>query len=207
MQTNMETVRGFTLIELVISTVVIGIMAMALSPLMLSSLNAYDNTLGNLVLLDKLRYATERLAREIRGVQYASNTSTSTTGCGDSPTTTNHYCITAMDPTNLQFRRSYTDTAGNVTWRTVTINATGSTVTLAYSDVNSGEAQVLTDELSSLSFAYLQQDGATVATLAGNTNCLVTDTCVSSVVITLTLSHNGNPYTQRTSIGIRTTPI
>ncbi len=81
----METVRGFTLIELVISTVVIGIMAMALSPLMLSSLNAYDNTLGNLVLLDKLRYATERLAREIRGVQYASNTSTSTTDCGDSP--------------------------------------------------------------------------------------------------------------------------
>lgn len=207
MQINIQTARGFSLIELVIATVVIGIMAMALAPLMLSSLNAYDSTLGNVVVLDKLRYATERLAREIRGVQYASSTTTPATDCGDSPTTTDHYCITAMNPTNLQFRRSYTDTAGNVTWRTVTINATGSTLTLAYSDINSGAAQLLTDELSSLSFAYLQQDGATTATLAGNTNCAVTDTCVSSVVMTLTLSHNGNPYTQRTSIGIRTTPI
>jgi prepilin-type N-terminal cleavage/methylation domain-containing protein len=207
MQIKIQTARGFSLIELVIATVVIGIMAMALAPLMLSSLNAYDTTLGNVVVLDKLRYATERLAREIRGVQYASSTTTPDTDCGDSPTTTDHYCITAMNPTNLQFRRSYTDTAGNVTWRTVTINATGSTLTLAYSDINSGAAQLLTNELSSLSFAYLQQDGATTATLAGNTNCAVTDTCVSSVVMTLTLSHNGNPYTQRTSIGIRTTPI
>ncbi|MCX7187001.1 MAG: type II secretion system protein [Methylophilales bacterium] len=207
MRTNMQLARGFSLIELVVSTVVIGIMAMALSPLLLSSLKAYDSTLGNEIVLDKLRYATERVAREIRGVQYASSTTTPSTNCNDSPTTTDHYCITTMTPTNLQFRRSYTDTAGNVTWRTVTINGSGSTLTLAYSDINSGAAQVLTDELSSLSFSYLQQDGATTATLAGNTNCLVTETCVGSVVITLTLSHNGNPYTQRTSIGIRTTPI
>ena len=207
MRTNMQTARGFSLIELVITTVVIGIMAMVMSPLLLSSLNAYNTTLGNVVVLDKLRYATERVAREIRGVQYASSTTTPPTDCSDSPATTDHYCITAMTPTNLQFRRSYSDTAGNVAWRTVTINATGSTVTLAYSDINSGAAQVLTDELSSLNFAYLQQDGTTTATLADNTNCSATDTCVSSVVITLTLSHNGNPYTQRTSIGIRTTPI
>jgi len=207
MRTNMHKARGFSLIELVITTVVIGVMAMVLSPLLLSSLNAYDATLGNVVVLDKLRYATERVAREIRGVQYASSTTTPVTDCSDSPATTDHYCITNMTPTNLKFRRSYTDTAGNVSWRTVTINATGSTVTLAYSDINSGVAQVLTDELSSLNFTYLQQDGSTTATLAGNTNCLVTDTCISSVVITLTLSHNGNPYTQRTSIGIRTTPI
>ena len=207
MRVNMQTVRGFSLIELVITTVVMGIMAMALSPLLLSRLNAYNSTLGNVIVLDKLRYATERIAREIRGVQYASSTTTPSTNCSDSPTTTDHYCITAMTPTNFQFRRSYTDTGGNDTWRTDTINATGSTVTLAYSDINSGAAQVLTDELSSLSFSYLQEDGATTATLAGNTNCLVTNTCVSSVEITLTLSHNGNPYTQHTSIGIRTAPL
>jgi prepilin-type N-terminal cleavage/methylation domain-containing protein len=214
MQTNMQKTRGFSLIELVITTVVIGIMAMALAPLLLSSLNAYDSTLGNVVALDKLRYATERLAREIRGVQYASSTTTPATDCGDNSSTTDHYCIFPKDPKNpqfsktyLQFRRSYTDTAGNVTWRTVTINATGSTLTLAYSDINSGAAQLLTDELSSLSFSYLQQDGATTATLAGNTNCAVTDTCVSSVVMTLILSHNGKDYTQRTSVGIRTKPI
>ena len=204
----MKAARGFSLIELVITTIIIGIMAMALLPLMLTSLNAYDSTLGDMVVLDKLRYATERLAREIRGIQYASNTTTPTTNCSETPTpSTDHYCITIMTPTNLQFRRSYTDAAGNFTWRTITINTVDSTVTLAYSDINSGTAQLLTDELSSLSFDYLQKDGVTPATLFGNTNCLLTGTCVSSVVISLTLSHNGNPYTQRTSIGIRTMPI
>ena len=47
MPTNIQMTRGFSLIELVITTVVIGIMAMVLSPLLLSSLNAYDTTLGD----------------------------------------------------------------------------------------------------------------------------------------------------------------
>ncbi len=207
MRTNIQTVRGFSLIELIITTVVIGIMAMALSPLLLSSLNAYDSTLGDVVVLDKLRYATERVAREVREVQYASSISTPATYCSDRPTITDQYCITSMSPQNLQFSRSYTDTNGIVTWRTVTINASGSNLTLAYSDINKGQAELLTDELSSLSFEYFAKDG-NKTTLADNTNCLATTAkCISSVLVTLTLSHNNNPYTQRTLIGIRMMPI
>jgi prepilin-type N-terminal cleavage/methylation domain-containing protein len=210
MRPGLPTNRGFSLIELIVVTVILGIMAAILSPMLQSSLTAYDKTLGDVVVLDKLRYATERIAREIRGVQYASSTTTTPTNCGESTPTTDHYCIFVMDPTRLQFRRSYTDAAGIPTLRTVTIGSTSSTVTLAYSDINAGTPQVLTDELAAagnLAFTYYRQDGTTTATLAQNSTCTITPTCVGYIEVNLTLTHNGNPYTQRTRIGLRTPPL
>lgn len=212
MKPKMPKARGFSLIELVIVTIIIGITSAVLAPLMLSSMRAYDYTLGDLVVLDKLRYATERLAREIREIQYASSTTTpaTATDCNDSPVTTNRYCISAMTANSLAFRRSYTDSAGVVTWRNVTFGSTSSAVTLAYSDMSVTGAQVLTNELGSannLAFAYYLQDGTTAATQAGNVNCLVTNTCVRYVQISLTLIHNGQPYTQRTRVELRNPPI
>jgi Tfp pilus assembly protein PilW len=198
-------VRGFTLIELVIFSITVSIMAVVLSPIMLSSLSAYDSIQGDVVVLDKLRYATERMAREIREIQYASSYTTPATNCSDSPTTTDHYCIFIMGANSMRFRRSYTDSTGAITWRTVTIGNTGSAVTLAYSDMSSTGAIVLTDELGAagnLGFAYFQQDGST-ATLAGNVTCPVSNTCMDSIEITLTLSHNGNDYTQHTRVNLR----
>jgi MSHA biogenesis protein MshO len=212
MKSGSRTARGFTLIELVVATVIIAIMATALVPLAVSSLGAYRETADDVAVLDKLRYATERLAREIRGVQYASNTDTTNpTYCSGTTTDTNHYCFTTMTPSSLVFRRSYTDSAGTVTWRTVTIGTSGSTVTLAYSDI-SGGARTLTDELGSLTFKYFKKDGTELvppAALNGNANCINATPvlCTSDIEITLTLNHNGNGYTQRTRIGLRTLPI
>ncbi len=207
MKSSKTQMRGFTLIELIIVSVIVGIMTAVLSPLMLSSLRAHDDILGDVVALDKLRYATERLAREIREIQYASSTTTPATFCNP-PTNTiiDQYCITAMGTSGLTFRRSYTDSTGVPTWRTVTIGSTSTAVTLAYSDINSGTAQVLTDELgaaSNLVFHYFQKDDTTAATLAGNVNCAVLTTCVSFVQIGLTLSHNGQTYTQSTRVNLR----
>ena len=205
--------RGFTLIELFIVTVMTGIMAAMLAPLALASLRAYDNILGDVVVLDKLRYATERLAREIREVYYASDTTPTDTDCGESTPTTNRYCISAMGANSLTFRTCTAFTIKTTTptdrhcaaWRTVTIGTTGSAVTLAYSDVAGNAAQVLTDELgaaSNLAFAYYQQNGNT-AVPDGNVNCMSVVTCVSYVEISLTLRHNNNDYTQRTRVGLR----
>jgi hypothetical protein len=78
-------------------------------------------------------------------------------------------------------------------------------VTLAYSDMSSTGARVLTDELGvtgNLAIDYFQQDGAT-ATLAGNATCPVSNTCMDYIEITLTLTHNGNNYTQHTRVNLR----
>ncbi len=214
MKPQIRQAQGFTLLELVLVTILVSIMATALAPIVLASLHAYNSTLGDMLVLDKLRYSTERIAREIRGVQYASSTLSPATTCNDSPSTTDHYCITAMSSNNFVFRRSYTDAAGTTTWRTVTIGAatcsTGACVTLAYSDMSATGVQVLTDELgatSNLALAYYQQDGTTAATLAGNTNCTVTNTCVRYIEINLTLRHNNNNYTQRTRVELRNPPL
>ena len=223
----MQRIRGFTLIELIIVSVIVSIMAAVLSPLMRSSLTAYDKTLGDVVVLDKLRYATERLAREIRGVQYASTTdTTSPTYCSGTTTDTNHYCFTAMDASGMAFKRSYVDAAGTVTSQTVTIGTAAATttppvtaaVTLAYSGVSSGTAQILTDELGTLTFKYYKKNGTelppgpatTTGTALASNNACYTDTtspCVSYIQIELTLMHNSLPYTQRTQVGLRTLPI
>ena len=204
---------GFTLIEMIVAMVLMAIMAAQFAPVLSSSLQAYDETLENVIVLDKLRYATERLGREIRMVQYANSEPNSgesyvagINACGDSAATNNRFCITAMNATGITFRSN----RGDGTYHMVTIGVTGTSpnqsVTLAYSDVAANAAQALTDQVNSLALSYFQSDGTTTATLAGNTDCANTGTCPAYVEITLTLRHNNNNYVQTTRIGLRTTP-
>lgn len=177
-------VRGFTLIELVLVMIVIGIMAAALVPMGVTSLRAYDATLSNLVVLDKLRYATERLAREIREVNYSL-----TTG----------FAFSSMGVNSMAFTRTFYDSSGTASTATVTVGNTGSAVTLAYSTPVVA-AQVLTDELgrsSNLAFSYIDQNGGPLALSP------LPLTTVRAVQITLTLRHNGQDYTQRTQVELK----
>ncbi len=186
----MQRARGFSLIELVIVTIVLSIMAVALSPLIYTSLRAYDTTLGNIVVLDKLRYATERLAREIREVNYDL---TVPNGTG--------FAITSSMGTgtanSIRFTRTFYDSSGNSSTATVSVCNTGTTVTLAYS-ADCNNTQVLTDALGStgnLVFSFLGQDGRVLTS--------PTRTTVRAVQITLTLLHNGNPYQQITQVELK----
>lgn len=187
MKSNLRRGRGFTLIEMIIVIVVIGIMAAVLSPLALSSLRAYDTTLNDLLVLDKLRYATERLAREVREVD-AGFVFTPTTGMGAN---------------SMEFTRHYYDSSGAAGSATVVrVCNNGAEVRLGYSATSTScsyTEPILTDELNGsgnagLQFRYFKSDGVTPAT--GSTD-------VGIIEISLTLSHNGNTYPQVTRVELK----
>lgn len=131
---------GFTLLETVLVIAIIGILTAAVTPIAVSWVGAYNATLNTSVTLDKLRYATERMARELREVR----------------STSSGYQFSTMGASSLAFTQ---DTTG----RTVTIAQSGTNITLSYSDV-AGVTPVLTDQVSSLVFRYFKQDGATETT-------------------------------------------
>jgi prepilin-type N-terminal cleavage/methylation domain-containing protein len=137
--------RGFTLIEAVVTIVLLGILAALAAPMLVAGARAFDATTTGLGTLSNLRYATERIARELREVQY--------TGGAFS------FGVGGMGATSATF------TKGNGT--TVTITRAIPNVTLQYS-AGPAVTAVLTDQVSDLQFAYYQRDGVTAATGNGN---------------------------------------
>lgn len=163
--------RGFSLIELIVVIVLMGIIAVAATPVLLSGVQTFHTTSVSLDTLSKLRYATARMAREIREIRR-------------NPVNTANYDISTMTATTLAF----TKTDGTI----VTISASPPDVMLAYS--TPAASAVLTDEVSSCAFSYLKIDGVTPATLVKD---------VAFIRIDLTLTQNGEPYSQTTWVTLR----
>ncbi len=123
--------RGFTLIEMTMVIVILGVLAAATAPLVANSFRAYETNQSNLVTLTKLRYATERIAREVREVAFNGT----------------NYQIGTMTTNTLSFTKN--DAASTV----VTINGSAPPlVTLQYS--TPAMTATLTDQVSSLQFDY-----------------------------------------------------
>jgi MSHA biogenesis protein MshO len=180
----MRRSSGFTLIELIATIVVLGIIAAAGAPVLVRSIQAYNSTLNSVTTLDKVRYATDRLAREIRESTYSAGTSSL------------NMSTTAPSFTKVDYLISGT-TITSTTY-TVLISSSGSNVNIAYTPSGgTTTTAVLTDQLSStagsLQFAYYDQTGATT-TLA---------TAVHYVEIRLTLAGNGQDYSARTRVALR----
>jgi len=134
--------RGFTLIELVMTIAIMGIMAAVSWPMMDTSLRAYTELSETTDLLGKLRYAMERMAREVRETDHNGS----------------NFVIGSMTAGTL----SFTKRDGT----TVTLSSSGSNATLQYS--TPAVTSTLTDQLNSLAFAYYQSNGSTVATNNSN---------------------------------------
>lgn len=167
--------RGFTLIEAVLGIVLLGILAMAAMPVITGGITAYATTTTSLNTLSKLRYATERMAREVREVRR------STVTPADYDIITN---ISTGTSTSLVFTKS----DGNQ----VSLNLSGANVTLAYS--TPAVSSTLTDQASGLTFRYYQNDGTTAASSVSN---------VAFVDIQLDLVESGNTISQRTRVALR----
>lgn len=133
---------GFTLIEMTMVIVIVAILAAGSAELLSSSFRAYEMTQGNLVTLTKLRYATERIAREVREVRHNGV----------------NYQITTMNANTLSFTKN--DAVGTV----VTIANAPPLATLQYS--MPAMTATLTNQVTSLQFAYFDINNAVTASNA-----------------------------------------
>lgn len=131
--------HGFTLLEIIVVLLALSIVAGLTAPIFSQGLTAARITADNLHSQEKLRYAAERMAREIRQINHNGVS----------------YDISSMGISNLVFTN--TDTPAN----TVTLDNAGSVVTLSYSVP--ALSATLTDEVTVLSFAYYDAAGAVTA--------------------------------------------
>ncbi len=173
--------RGFTLVELVMVLVVVGIVGVTLAALLSGGVGAFMAGRESVDTLSELRLVSERLARELRTVRR-------------DPVTPANYDFIVRTPTRVQFRRLENDGSTVTTVTTVTVDTSGGDLRIAY-DTPAG-TYTLTDRLGSLTFTYLQQDGATAA---GADNSLV---AFVDIDLSLTDAY-GNDYPQRTRVALR----
>lgn len=168
--------KGFTLIEMVATMMLLAILAASAVPFLSNGAKAYNRTASGLQTASKLRYASERLARELReirhnGIDY--DISTSVTAAGNS----------------IRFRKS------DLEW--VNINANTPNLTMNYESLASGSDFILSDGLTSIDFDYFQSDGT--ATPTGPAD-------IAYIEFELVLDSNGVSYSQRTRVALRNKP-
>ncbi|MEZ5542583.1 MAG: prepilin-type N-terminal cleavage/methylation domain-containing protein [Pseudomonadota bacterium] len=133
--------RGFTLLELVITLMILALLGAAAGYGLTGGALAFSSNADNLRTLGKLRYASERVARELREIRRSSA----------NPAI---FDITAMSGTALAFTKR--DGTG------VTLGIAAPLLTLAYT--TPAGTYTLSDQVGSASFAYYRADGTTAAT-------------------------------------------
>lgn len=139
--------KGFSLIELVAAMALLAVLAGLAVPFVSNGVRAYNDTTANLQTAGKLRYASERITRELRAISntggvYAISTPVNISG------------------TSITFQK----TDGTV----VSITGSSPNVNLAYDTLASGAYFVLSDELANILFNYYQADGVSQANSAAD---------------------------------------
>lgn len=163
--------NGFSMIEMIVSLVMLSVLGATAGYGLTGGVQAFSSNTDVLQALGKLRYASERMAREVREIRRDTVDPAK-------------YDISAMTATTLSFTRD-NGTA-------VTIADNPPLLTLAYG-VPAGN-QTLTDEVGSMSFAYFQDDGSSVATSSAD---------VAFIEFNLELFRAGKRYPQRTRVALR----
>lgn len=167
--------KGFTLIELVATLLVLGLMTSFAVPYLSNGARVYNDTSAALQTVSKLRYASERMARELREIRNVGGS------------------FDIVTPVNVPGNSIRFFKWDDVQLTRVTISDTAPTLSLAYDTVASEANFPLTDELTSVTFNYYQADGVTQATGIDN---------VAYIEFELILN-NGNSYSQRSRVALR----
>jgi len=177
---------GFTLVEMVMVILVVGMLAVTLASLLSSGVGAFMAGSEVSDTLSSLRLSSERIARELRTVRR-------------DPAAMTDFDFLSRTATSVQFRRLENN---HVTVTTVTIDSNGANLRIAYN--TPAGTFTLSDQLDTASLSppggfalsYLQQNGVT--------NAGANDALVAFVDIELSLrDSNGNSYPQRSRIALR----
>lgn len=180
--TGLSGHRGYSLVELVMVMVIVGIIGVTVAALLSSGVGAFTAGREAVDTLSELRLTSERIARELRTVRRDPG----------APADFDFLSSVAISGSSVQFRRLENDGS---TVTTVTIDSSATNLRLAYS--TPAGTYILCDDLTNpggLSFNYWQQDG-TAAT--DNSNVAFVE-----IVLSLTDS-NSNTYPQRTRVALR----
>lgn len=198
----MTAIRGFTLIEVVIVIVLTGILASAAVQPLIQALTARARVANNLDAIDNLRYATERIVRELRQTQFDA------AGTG--------FQLKALDYTSsddntsngICFKRS-----GGITgtsFASIALRKSGALATLdqstSYPGCNTVLANTLADKVSNLQFSYWSF-GSTAAPVALAVSDANFGRMLNFIDMTLTITPAGTsgviPVTLRTRVVLR----
>ncbi len=172
-----RTHKGFTLLEMIVTITTLALLGMLLTPYLTLSVRAYNDNAATLGVVGELRYASERIVRELREIRRK-------------PSSVSEYDIaTPLSTTNIKFLRNDGET--------VTIEASPPQLNLRYQSVSSNDPFPLSASLQGLTFNYLQNDG--IATAVGSDD-------VAYIEFEIQLVSNGQTYSQRSRVALRAQP-
>ena len=166
--------RGFTLFEVILVLVLMGIIISIGGSMILHAFKTNQDVRNAWDTLGKKRYATERLAREIREVRR-------------DPTDLTAYDVTTWTTSTLTFDR-YDGTAV-----TIAYTDADDKVEITYPSV-SGSAQLLSDQVTAFTLSYLQSNRSDAATSTSD---------MAYVVVEMTLSDDGVSYQDQVGVNLR----
>lgn len=188
--------NGFTLIELIISIVLLGLLAAVGSNMLSDSFMTARMVNNSNTSKDQARYVLERLAREIREVKYVDSGiyATAASYCIDTMTSSRFVLHKRTDANNTDRSNCTGALAGT---DTVTIDyAAPPNLTLTYASL--GASATLTSNVATGGFAlsYFQSDGTTVATTSATVYFV-------QIALTVTDATGANGIAQRVRVALR----
>lgn len=172
--------EGFTLLEMVIAIVTLSVLAMLVTPHLSQSVRLYNENAVELKTLDELRYASERIARELRDIRR-------------SPASPADYdiVIPSTRDGDIRFVRN--------NGIAVTIKRTNSQLSLSYNPLGSDTTDTpfpLTSSLPGQRFVFLRSDE----------NPALTSNELAYIEFELQLAANGRTYSRRSRVAMRAQP-
>jgi prepilin-type N-terminal cleavage/methylation domain-containing protein len=169
--------NGFTLLEMVVAITALAVLAMLVTPYLSLSVRAYNDNAMESRTLAELRYASERIARELRDIRR-------------NPSPPSNYDIVLPSSPTASFAFIRNDAT------TVTIERTAPLLNLRYSSLASDAPFPLSTSLQSLTFNFLRSD---------ETQAFVSAE-VAYIEFEIQLASNGKTYSQRSRVALRTQP-